>query len=110
MNRKIENYTDGWAYFYSKKEKEKRNVETLEDLTFLEKMAFSEKSARNEDLLFADSNGHSLNKKIKVSFVQFIKEKQYVKIENVLYFIYKLDYDKQNHEIYLYLESMRELV
>lgn len=109
MNHKIEDYTDGWANFYNRKDKGNRNIENIEDLIFLQKMAFKEKNARSEDVLFADSNGHSLNKKIKVMNVKFIKERQYVKIENVIYYLYRVDLDRQNNELYLYLESLREL-
>ncbi len=109
MNYQIENYTDGWAYVYERKEKGNRTIESLDELKFIEKISFNEKNARNEDLLFADSNGHSLNKKIKISFVKFVKEKQYIKILNILYYLYRLDIDSKSNEMYLYLESLRNL-
>lgn len=110
MNHKIEDYTDGWAYIYEKKEKNNKNVDSLEELKFVNKIAFKEKNARSEDYLFSDGLGHSLSKKIKVQSVKFITEKQFIKIEKVLYYLYRKDIDKLNNEEYLYLESMREFL
>lgn len=108
MNHKIEEYTDGWAYIYEKKEKGNKNIDSLEELKFIHKIAFKEKNARGEDYVFAEGLGHSLNKKVKVQNVKFIKEKQFIKIGTILYYLYRKDIDKLNNELYLYLESFRD--
>ncbi len=107
---KHKEYLDGWVYIYNRKDNtDNRNIKNLEDLAYINRLAFNEKSARNEDVIFAESIGCSLSKKIKVTEVKFLKEKQFAKINDILFYIYRLDIDKTNKEIYLYLESVRDL-
>lgn len=107
---KHKEYLDGWVYIYKRKDNiDNRNIKSLNDLIYINRLAFCEKSARDEDIIFAESKGCSLNKKIKVTEVKFLKDKQFAKISDILYYVYRIDKDKSNKEIYLYLESVRDL-
>lgn len=112
MKQKFSNYNDGYLKVYNDKNKKtnfnaKKNILSENDMEFVLKLAYEECNKRLEDLEFAEANGHSLNMKVKTRFHKLINEKQKVVINNMLYNIYNLDFDRQKQEIYLYLEGVR---
>lgn len=86
-----------------------KNAKCVYDLDSCLKLAFCEMSKRDEDMDFAESQGRKLSLKIKTRLFQKVNKLNQIIICNVLYSIIKIDYDKSNGEMFIYLEEERRL-
>ena len=114
MNKKINNYNDGYIRIYEEIPVKtdfgaKENIQSRENLNLIVKLAYEECSKRQQDLEFAEANSRSLNIKVKTRFYDNLKNDYKVTIENVLYDIIYIDVDRKNRELYFYLEEVRTL-
>lgn len=111
MKRKrILTYNDGYLLICKKQMEEDltlRNPKRKDDMQPVLKLAYEEKSRRDQDIEFAESAGRSLSMKLKTRLYQTVKNTHMVMIGNVLYSIIKLDYDRANNEMYFYLEEAK---
>lgn len=110
---KINNYIDGFARVYQEEIIRtdfgaKQNPKSIDNLNLVVKLAYTECTKRQQDLEFAESLSKSLSLKIKTRLYE-LKSDYKIVINNVLYDIIYLDYDKKNKEVYLYLEEVRSL-
>ena len=74
----------------------------------IDKLMFKEMSKREQDITFAESKDKELSLKIKCRYYP-VQSNQKAVIEDVLYSIFKIDYDSEKKFVYLYLEKEREL-
>lgn len=112
--KKQTSFNDGIIYVYSENLIEtsfsgKKNVKSLDDLTFITKLFYKEESKRQQDIIFADSMGRKLTLKLKTPLIDGISSNHKVVIGNDLYDIFQLDPDKTNNELYFYLERVRTI-
>lgn len=111
MKRKrIPTYNDGYLLVCERRQGEDftvRNPKRKDDMQPVLKLAYEEKSRRDQDIEFAESAGRSLSIKLKTRLRQTVKNTHMVLIGNVLYSIIKLDYDRGNNEMYFYLEEAK---
>lgn len=87
----------------------KTNVESLKDLEFIVKLAYKEMNQRVQDLELLEMQGKTLSLKIKTHLFPAVESSHKVVLNNVLYDISYIDYDKINREMYLYCEKVKEL-
>ena len=85
------------------------NTVRTSDTKTIVKLAYDEKSKRDEDIQFAESRGRSLSIKIKTRLVKDVNTSHKAIIGNTLYSIIKLDHDTTKGEMYFYLEEERKL-
>lgn len=71
-----------------------------EGFNVLEKLMYKEMSVRDQDYVTANSLGYTLDLKIKVP-KRNLSSKKKVKISDLIYDIYKIDFDDINTYIYL---------
>ncbi len=113
MNKiKFHRYNDGIVFVYREKIKRtdfnaKQNVNTLEDMDFIAKLAFEESSRREQDLDFAEQRGCTLSLKVHTRNAPNIDNKCKAVINNYLYDIWYVD--KTRTEMYLYMEGVKPL-
>lgn len=105
-------YNDGMVSIYREKSRQtdfsaKRNVDVLEDMDFVVKLAFEEMSKREQDLEFAEQMGFSLSLKVKTRLVPGVDNKCKAVIDGYLYDISYVD--KTREDIYLYLEGVKHI-
>lgn len=111
---RMNNYLDGFAKIYQEEVIRtnfgaKYNSKTFDKLNLIVKLAYTECNKRQQDLEFAESVSRNLSMKIKTRTYNNIRSDYKVVINNVLYDIIYLDYDRKNKEIYFYLEEIRPL-
>ena len=111
---KATNYNDGYIRAYKEKNKEsdfgaRKNIKTFDDLEFIVKLAYKECSKIQQDFDFAESRNRTLNIKIKTRFYKNISNYDKIVINNILYDIVYIDIDKENRELYFYLEEVRTI-
>lgn len=110
---KFSKYNDGIAHIYREKEKlttnftAKKNVNALDDMEFIVKLAYEESSKREQDLEFANQQGFSLTAKIRTRYVKGVDNKCKAVINGYLYDISYIDITKT--EMWLYLEGVKKL-
>lgn len=115
MKPQFNQYKDGFLSVYNEKPRKTnfnaaQNATSIEDLEFLVKLGYEEKTKRIQDLEFAQQNDFSLSLKVKTRLQNIVKNKQKVIISGYLYNIANVDYDKKNQEMYLYLEGVKPIV
>lgn len=76
-----------------------------EDFKVLEKLMFEKMSIREQDYVLANSLGKTLDLKVKVPLRKLGTDKK-IKIDNVIYDIYRIDEDDFN--TYLYLQAVKK--
>lgn len=114
MKVKIPTFNDGVLYV-CKPEAERssfnavRNPTVEADLEKIIKLDFDETSRRDQDLDFAESQGRSLNMKVKTRLRPEVTKHHQVLIGAMLYSIIYIDYNRDRGEMYLYLEEVRKL-
>lgn len=86
-----------------------KNATKSSDIKKLFKLAYNEMSKRDEDMDFAESQGHTLSMKVKTRHNDGVSMQNQIIIGKTLYSIYKLDCDRSKQEDYLYLEEVRKL-
>lgn len=111
---KIQQYNDGVvSIFKSKKHKSsfgsEINDNSLDDMDFVVKLDFEELSKREEDIEFAEMRNCELSMKIRCVACNSIDTSQKALIGNVLYSIFKIDFDKSKHNVFIYLAEERHL-
>lgn len=110
MNRpKFARYNDGMVSIYREKDirsnfAAKVNAKSIDDMTFIAKLAFAEQSKREQDLTFAEQHGFSLSLKIKTRYVKGVDNKCKVVIDGYLYDVNYVDATRT--EMWLYLEGI----
>ena len=111
---KFSEYNDGMLYVCSYSETSdgaynvKRNPKNVTDLIKELKLAYEEKSKRNEDIEYAESHDMMLSLKVKTRLRPEVDRMKLILIEDTLYSIVNIDLDRSNEEMYLYLEEMRK--
>ena len=113
--RKISTFCDGFIKIYKSNEKlsgfgAKKNAKSLDDLTFVVKLAYEEQYKRQQDFEFAEASGRTLSLKVKTRHYKDLQTDYKVVIGNVLYDIIDIDFDRYNQEVYFYLEYVKEVV
>lgn len=105
-------FNDGVVQVYREEDRKtdfgaKRNVRSLDNMTFVVKLDYAEQSRRQQDMEFAEQMGFSLSLKIKTRYLADIDNKCKCVIGNILYDISYLD--KTRTEMYFYLQEVRQL-
>lgn len=113
--KELDVYTDGYLYVCDSVNTQtsfgaKVNELKKSDLKNLRKLAFVEMSRRGEDFEFAESVSRKLTLKVKVPYRPSVMTDQKVLHGKLLYDIFKIDYDSDKKNLYLYLEEVREIV
>lgn len=113
IRKKFSTYNDGVLLVYKEKRQTTnfnavKNTRTIDDLEFVVKLDYEEKSKRDTDLDFAEAQGRTLTLKVKTRLYHLDKTLMVV-IGNIMYSIINLDEDRANGEMYFYLEEVREL-
>lgn len=108
----LSTFNDGVASIYREKDRQtdfsaKRNVESVDDMDFIVKLAYQESSRRQQDLEFAEQSGFSLSLKIRTRYVPTVRSKMKAVIGDRLYDIRYID--KSKKEMFLFLEGVRSL-
>lgn len=114
MQKKKHPYNDGMASFYRVKEitntfGAKSNPVSKDDMEFIEKLAYTEKTKRQQDYEFAEQNSKELSKKIVTQLRKEINSNMKIIDDNVLYDVITIDFDRENNEMYIYLQEVREI-
>lgn len=112
--KKFELFNDGIVFIYNAKKNKSSfnasiNPKSKEDLDFVVKLCFQELSKREEDVQFAENRNRELNLKIKCRGYQGLNINQKAVVDNVLYSIINIDYNRDKSVVYLYLEEERKL-
>lgn len=105
-------YPDGWVYIYREKDRKTdfgapRNVNVLDDMIPLVKLAFAEQSSRQQDFDFAQQQGFTLSKKVRTIKHAMVDSECKAVIGDDLYDIAHMDTTRT--EAYLYLEGVRKI-
>lgn len=113
LKSRFSNYNDGIVYIVKKKPKSTdfnaaKNALSRDDLEEVVKLAYEEKSKRDEDIEFASSQGRTLSFKIKTRSYKVDPMLKAI-VGDTLYSIIKLDHDRAKQEMYIYLEEERKL-
>ena len=114
MRKKTQGLNDGYIDIYKVKDNENSfaasiSPKSLNDLEYLVSMAFYEEYKREQDMAFAEASGNTLSLKIRtLLYTELTKEHKAV-MDNVLYNILKIDYNRAEKVMYLYLEEARKL-
>lgn len=116
MRKKVSSYNDGVVGVYAEKNtlintnfRAKTNARTIEDYDFIIDLFYSEVNAREEDFEFAERMGKKLTMKIKTPLVNSIKSRHKIILNDYVYDIIKIDPDRRNKDLYIYLEGGRKL-
>lgn len=112
--KKFELFNDGVVYIYNAKKNKSSfnaviNPKSKEDLDFVVKLCYQELSKREEDVQFAESRNRELNLKIKCRGYKGLSINQKAVIDNVLYSVINIDYNRDKSVVYIYLEEERRL-
>lgn len=112
QRKKFETFNDGFVRVYREKPRPtdfnaKRNVATIDDMVFIARLDFEEKSRREQDLQFAEQNDFNLSLKIKTRLLKDIDNKCKAVIDGTLYDVSYLD--KTRTEMYFYLSEVRKI-
>lgn len=104
---KWNSYNDGIMLLYEKKTE--KNVKSLDELLYLSKLAFTEKTVRQEDVDFALQMDKKLTMKIVTPDDGNMDTSRCAVIGNVIYGIIHIDRDKRTNELYFYLQEIRKI-
>lgn len=105
-------YNDGVVSIYYENEQRstfgaKQNVDSLSDMTFVDKFFYQQLSKRSQDFDFASGLDFKLSLKIKVPFNKRIVTLHKAVIDNILYDISYIDVAEDC--LYLYLQEVRAI-
>lgn len=106
QKKKKHDYADGVARFYIKKTE--KNVRSMEDLEFISKLAYTEKSIRQADMEFAAQMDKKLTMKIVTQNNGVMDTELLAVIGKILYAIIHIDRDIAAGELYFYLQEVRK--
>lgn len=105
--RRRNNYNDGIVRLYRKKTE--KNIKSMEDLEYLSRLAYDEKTIRQEDTEFAMQNDKRLSVKLVTPNDGNMDTSRIAVIGNIVYAIIHIDRDTANNELYFYLQEVRQL-
>lgn len=105
--RRASNYNDGIVELYQRLTD--KNVKSMEDLEYLTKLAFDEKTVRQEDKEFAMQHDKQITLKIVTQDDGNMDTSRCAVIGNVIYSIIKIDRDRKKNELYFYLQEVRKI-
>ncbi len=112
---KFSRYNDGVVSIYREEEgrktdfSAKKNVQTLDDMEHIVKLAFEEASKREQDIEFALQHDFTLSLKIKTPLYKGVDNKCKAVIDGYLYDVSYLDIDKRKNEMWLYLQGVKNI-
>ena len=104
---KISSFNDGVVELYEKRTE--KNVKDLNDLTYLSKLRFDEKSLRQQDIEFAQQQNKRLSLKIATPDDGNTDPGRLAVIGNVIYAIIHIDRDRTARQLYFYLQEVRKV-
>lgn len=104
---KISSFNDGVVELYEKRTE--KNVKDLNDLTYLSKLRFDEKSLRQQDIEFAQQQNKQLSLKIATPDDGNTDPSRIAVIGNVIYAIIRIDRDRTARQLYFYLQEVRKV-
>jgi len=110
MNKEIDSYNDGIAYFYKPLAKmnefgAKINSKRKEDFQSSGSSFFKEETRRVQDYQFAEGLNHQLTLKISIPYKTISSDLKVV-IANYLYDLIHYDIDRKRRKVFLYLEGV----
>lgn len=105
-------YNDGVVAIYREVDRRsnfgaKQNVKSIDDMTFIAKLAYAEQSKREQDMEYAEQHGFSLEMKIKTRYLKGVDNKCKAVIDGYLYDIGHVDSTRT--EMYLYMQGVDRL-
>lgn len=103
----MNSYNDGVMKLYKKITE--KNVKGLNDLQYLSKLAFTEKTIRQEDIEFAMQQDKKITMKIVTPDDGNMDTSRCAVIGGVIYGIIHIDRDKKKNELYFYLQEIRKI-
>lgn len=107
--KKTRNLNDGYIGIYSVKHRESGfaavSPKSMDDLEFVNDLAYEELYKRIEDYEMASASGHELSLKVKTLLCEDLKKEYKVVKDGTMYNILKIDYAKADGVMYLYLEE-----
>lgn len=111
-NRKC--FNDGFVSIYKDNIKRgsfgaKANIESINELEFVVKLAYKESSKREEDIQLVEMQGKTLSLKVKTPLFNGIQSNYKLVHNNILYDIINIDINKSNREMYIYCEEVKRL-
>lgn len=114
MKSRFSRYNDGMLYVCEQRQQDTdfsavKNARSMKDLNKILKLAYEEKSKRDEDIQFAESIGRSLSMKVKTRSNEKVDSTKKITIGDKLYSIINIDHDRTAKEMYLYLEEERTI-
>lgn len=115
MKSRFSRYNDGMLYVCEQRQQDTdfsavKNARSMKDLNKILKLAYEEKSKRDEDIQFAESIGRSLSMKVKARSHEKVDSTKKITIGDKLYSIINIDHDRTAKEMYLYLEEERTII
>lgn len=105
--RQVRKYNDGVVKFYRKLTD--KNVKSMDDLEYLGKLRFEERSIRNSDVEYALQHDKKLSLKISTPDDGNMDTTRIAIVENIVYAIIHIDRDREKKELYFYLQEVRTL-
>lgn len=105
--QKKNNYTDGVMGLYQKMTE--KNVRSMADLKYLSKLAYDEKSIRQEDIEFAMQQDKRISLKLVTPDDGNMDTSRCAVINGSIYGIIHIDRDKKKRELYFYLQEIRKI-
>lgn len=114
MQKEMKTYNDGYLHIYRQNQAPSDfgavlNTRTTNDMEYIIKLAYSERSKREEDIEWAESCDRTLSFKAVCPLADFVKTSYQVVCTGKLYSIINIDYDRKNREMYLYMEEVRDI-
>lgn len=108
------NFNDGFLKCYKDKNQQSdfnapKNPKKFDDMTFVVELAFEEMSKREKDLTFAETLGRTLSMKVKTRLMEDVTKKCKVVINDMLYDVIYLDFNRKESLMYFYLEEVRKI-
>lgn len=114
MQKTMKKYNDGYLHVYEPKQVSNDfgaviNPKTKNDMKFIVKLAYEERSRRAEDMEWAESCDRTLSLKVCCPLFSGVETQHQVICTGKLYSIINMDYDRENQEMYLYLEEVCDI-
>ena len=114
MKKKTQGLNDGYVSIYMQKDNKTdfsaaitpKNLDAMDKCVDL---AYKEQYKRQQDYEFAESSGNTLSLKVRTLLYEIITTKHKAVIGNTVYSIFKIDQEKEDRVMYLFLEEERKL-
>lgn len=114
MRKKTQGLNDGYVDIYAVNEKENDfaaeiTPKSLDDMTYVVSMAFQEEYKREQDMAFAEALDCTLSLKVRMHLQDEITKKHKVVWNGAIYNVLKIDFNRNEKVMYLYLEEARRI-